>query len=334
MMRMRALAFLTALMLLVLASSSRPALAYTYVHEVLPGERLKRIAQRYHTTVERIRRRNRLRRGHLRAGRKLKIVTSVPSRIRRRVLYVVRKGDSLSRVAKKHKMKTWVLRRINASRLRKRRVLRPGMRLWVVVEGAAPSGGVKGLYLLRAGPGYRVRSAKRSWGTFLAISRIHDVLGDYARHFRRAPPIHVMDLSMKGGGRFPPHKSHRSGRDVDIPYPLKAKYAKFHTAAPSRLHLRRAWWLVKRFLKTNDVTFIFMDYPLQRALYTYAKHIGESKTFLAKVFQYPRGRRVLQGIIRDEPGHDTHFHVRFRKEHVRKKGKRVRVRVARRKKTQ
>lgn len=307
--------------LLLAALDPGAAEAYRYVHEVLPGERLKDIAQRYHVSVQQISRRNRLKKGHLRAGRKLKIVTSVPSRTRHRVRYTVIRGDSLSKLARRMKMKSWLLVRLNQRTLGKRKTLRPGQKLWVIVEGQDPGGGVGGLHQLKPGPGFLVRNPRRSWGTLLTVTRIHDVLGAYARRFRRQPKIKVMDLSKRGGGYFVPHKSHRSGRDVDIPYPLKKKYRKHAYATPERIHPAHAWWLVKRFLKTGDVTFIFMDYPLQRVLYTYAKKIGEKQAFLDEVFQYPRGAHVYKGIIRDEAGHDTHFHVRFRKAGAKKKKK-------------
>ena len=38
----------------------------------------------------------------------------------------------------------------------------------------------------------------------------------YSRRARGGPKIHVGDLSLRGGGHFPPHLSHRSGRDVDV----------------------------------------------------------------------------------------------------------------------
>lgn len=320
---MRSLSALLVLCIALAAPATAAARAYRYVHEVLPGERLRDIAKRYHTTPRAIRRRNRLRRGKLRAGRKLRIVTSVPSRTRQRIRYVVRKGDSLSKIAKKHKLKTWVLRRLNHRLLRKRRTLRKGMRLWVVVDGPKPSGGVKGLYQLGDGPGYRVRDPKRGWGTFLTITRVHQVLGAYSRRFRRAPPVQIWDLSRKGGGHFPPHKSHRSGRDVDVPYPLKRQYqGKTKVATPSRMHLPRTWWLIKRFLKTGDVVYIFINRNLQRALYDYAKRIGEPKRYLKKAFQYPSRRAI--GIIRHSAGHDTHMHVRFRAKKPKKPKKRRR----------
>lgn len=288
------------------------AYAYKYTHEVLPGERLQAIAKRYHTTPRRIMRHNRLRSKRLRAGRKLKIVTSVPSRTRRKMRYTVAKRDSLSSIARKHKMKLWLLKRLNARAAK--RPLKIGQRLWVVVEGPRPTGGVKGLYQLSSGPGYKVRNPKRSWGTFLAVTQIHDVLSSYGLRFPKAPELLVMDLSRKGGGRFPPHVSHRQGRDVDIRYPKKPKYRRVVRTRPKMLDLERTWFVVKKFLETKDVTFIFMDHALQRVLYQYALKHGETKKSLHKVFQYPRGRRALHGIIRHEPGHATHLHVRFRRE--------------------
>ncbi|MBW2733192.1 MAG: penicillin-insensitive murein endopeptidase [Deltaproteobacteria bacterium] len=288
------------------------AYAYKYTHEVLPAERLRDIAKRYHTTTRRIMRHNRLRSQRLRAGRKLKIVTSIPSRTRRKVRYAVVKRDTLSRIARKHKMKLWLLKRLNTSAAKRR--LKPGQRLWVVVEGPRPSGGVKGLYQLTSGPGYKVRNQQRAWGTFLSVTQIHDVLSSYGLRFPKTPPLLVMDLSRKGGGLFRPHKSHRQGRDVDIRYPKLKKYRRIVRTRPKMLDLQRTWFVVKRFLDTKDVTFMFMDHPLQRVLYNYALKHGETKKSLHKVFQYPRGKRALHGTIRHEPGHATHLHVRFRRE--------------------
>lgn len=303
---------LPAILCLAVLGASSAAYAYKYKHEVLPGERLRDIAKRYHTTERRIQRHNRLRSKRLRAGRKLKIVTSVPSRTRRKVRYTVVKRDNLSRIARKHKMKLWLLKRLNTKAAK--RPLRLGQRLWVVVEGPRPSGGVKGLYQLTSGPGYKVRNPRRAWGTFLSVTQIHDVLSSYGLRFPKAPPLLVMDLSRKGGGFFRPHKSHRQGRDVDIRYPKLRKYRHVVRTRPQMLDLRRSWFVVKKFLDTKDVTFMFMDYSLQKVLYQYALKHGETKKSLHKVFQYPRGRRALHGIIRHEPGHATHLHVRFRRE--------------------
>ena len=71
--------------------------------------------------------------------------------------------------------------------------------------------------------------------------------------------------------------------------------------------------MIKSFIDTDDVRFIFVDYRLQRVLYEHAAKQGVPKARLRELFQYPRSRAVNGGIIRHEPGHATHFHVRFKK---------------------
>ena len=187
-------------LLVAIAGAPATATAYRYVHVVLPGEKLRQIAKRYHVTPRRIRRLNRLRGDLIRSGQRLKIVTSVPSRTRRRISYTIKRGDTLSRLAKRFRMKLWLLRRLNRRALR-RRGLRPGQKLSVVVEGPAPGAGVKGLYRLETSPAYKVRNRSRAWGTFLAVTRIHDVLTAYASRFAGARAL-VYDLSRRGGGYF------------------------------------------------------------------------------------------------------------------------------------
>jgi len=148
------------------------------------------------------------------------------------------------------------------------------------------------------------------------VGGIGEVLTAYGRAFPKAPPVVVWDLSRRGGGYFPPHSSHRRGRDVDIVYPKLKKYRKRVYLRARMMDPRRTWWLIKRFIKTGDVTVIFMNAPFQRRLYRYAKKIGEPRRFLRKVFQYPGRRRKT--IIRHSRGHHTHFHVRFRRERKRK----------------
>jgi LysM repeat protein len=293
-----------------------PALGYVYTHEVLPGDSLARIANRYHITVKQLRRQNRSlrRRKVLRAGQKLRIETKVPCKQLHKVLYRVRPGDSPSRIARKFKMKRWLLSRLNP-RLRKQPRLRIGQKIWVVKEGRLPRG-VGGMYRLSGeGPGYRVVSRSRSWGTFLTVTRLMEVFAEHARRYPEAAPLLVGDISRKGGGFLRPHRSHRRGRDVDIRFPLNIRTRHYVAASPKTLDVKRTWDLIERFIKTGDVVYIFVDRKLQRVLYEYVKSQRRfSKKQLREYFQYPRGRGSMQGIIRHEPGHSTHMHVRFGRE--------------------
>ena len=74
--------------------------------------------------------------------------------------------------------------------------------------------------------------------------------------------------------------------------------------------------LLEEFAKTSSesggVQMIFLDFELQHMLYDWALENGESADYLAKLFQYPHGRGASAGIVRHEPNHGDHMHVRFR----------------------
>ncbi len=293
---------------------------YRCRHEVLPGETLGEIARRYRITTRRLRSINRLKgsSASLRAGRKLGIVTRYPCRVRRKVKHTVKKGESLYKVARKYKMELSLLRRLNRKAGKR---LRPGMRLTVVVEGPEPGRKIAGMHRLIAGPGYKVRRPSRSWGTFLTVNTLIDVFTAHHRKFPDGHAVRVDDLSRKGGGYLKPHKSHRTGRDVDIRYPLKVATDKYVKANAKNIDLDRAWHMVHSFMKTEKITFLFIDYKLQKLFYQRAQKEKVPAATLKEWFQYPRGKNVLKGIIRHEPGHATHLHVRFHRMPKQKKEK-------------
>lgn len=86
--------------------SSRAAAVTTgepaeYTHVVRSGDSLWKLASRYGTTVDRIKRDNGLRNDRLTVGQKLKVNTGVPPGSR---TYAVRRGDTLGKIAKRHKI--------------------------------------------------------------------------------------------------------------------------------------------------------------------------------------------------------------------------------------
>jgi len=168
-------------------------------------------------------------------------------------------------------------------------------------------------YRLTSGPGYTVRNPARAWGTYLTITRLQDVMVAHHRRFPKAPPVVIQDISSYYGGKLEPHVSHQEGRDVDIPL-IQGDTNRYQKTAPSQLNLERNWHLLDALINTGDVDIIFLDYALQAVLYEYAKGQGLSRAELTRIFQYPRGPERSIGIVRHEPGHDTHFHVRFRRE--------------------
>lgn len=158
-------------------------------------------------------------------------------------------------------------------------------------------------------PEYTRKSEALSWATPRTIGLLREAIGEYARG-RKAPMLHLGDISRRGGGPFSPHLSHQDGRDVDIAYVLHDR-SRFGVATSGNLDRRHTWSLLQALLDTRAVTYVFIDYEVQRMLYEHALGEGMTPEQLDAWFQYPYGRRAARGILRHWKGHRDHFHVRF-----------------------
>ncbi len=168
---------------------------------------------------------------------------------------------------------------------------------------------------LPEGVHYVVKRPEQAYGTPRTIRAIQDSIRVYRQLVSGGPKIHVGDISKRGGGHFPPHLSHRHGRDVDVGYVLTGEEAdeiRFRQAGAHNLDVARSWALLRGFLEAGAAHYVFLDYGLQRLLYEHAVLQGVAPDRLAEVFQYPRGRGAPYGIVRHWRGHSNHFHVRFR----------------------
>ncbi|MCX4241150.1 penicillin-insensitive murein endopeptidase [Paraliomyxa miuraensis] len=172
------------------------------------------------------------------------------------------------------------------------------------------SGSMEDGTLLPPGPEYTIKSETYAWATPRTIALLRDAIHEYAKG-RSMPTVHIGDISRRGGGPFAPHISHREGRDVDIAYVLHDRRKRFAVATAGILDEARTWALLQALLDTHAVTYVFVDYEVQRLLYEHALAEGMSPEQLEPLFQYPYGRRAAQGIIRHWKGHRDHFHVRF-----------------------
>lgn len=297
-----------------------------HYHEVVPGEWLAEIASRYGVRQRDIQRLNAKLRGnpdYLRPGQRLRVCPDIAPRTRERIHHDVRSGETIASIAARYDVSPQQLIRFQQGRLKNPDELSIGQRLVVwqdggIVEGFADEDDEAGGALpngiqLPPGRHYEVKSSNLAWGTPATIRLIQAAVSKYERRIR-GPVVHIGDISRKGGGRFPPHKSHRTGQDVDVGYVVNGgDYSNSHfvRATKSNLDAKHTWALLNAFLDTDHVRYVFMDYNIQGWLYDYAKKRGVSQRTLDELFQYPRGKRRAYGIIRDDPGHDDHFHVRF-----------------------
>jgi LysM repeat protein len=93
----------------------------TQTHVVRSGDSLWKLASRYGTTVDRIKRDNGLRNDRLNVGQRLTINTGRPAGTQ---TYSVRRGDTLGKIAKRHKVSLNAV--LQANGLSKRSTIYPG----------------------------------------------------------------------------------------------------------------------------------------------------------------------------------------------------------------
>ena len=170
---------------------------------------------------------------------------------------------------------------------------------------------LNGNRLPKRGVGYK-HIAHSPFGTDEAVVYLQFAAWVVKSMFSDSPPIVIGDLSKEGGGHLAPHRSHQSGRDADLSWyrsnnrPLRW----FRVLKGEDLDVEKSWIFIEALLRTNAVKYIFVDKGIQERLYRQAIQHGWSELSLQRVFQYPTGNR--RTLIRHEPGHKNHFHVRFK----------------------
>jgi hypothetical protein len=185
--------------------------------------------------------------------------------------------------------------------------------------GAPWAGALREPAMLEPGDGYVIRRPWRAYGTSQTVETVERIVSDVAERFYDTHPIAIGDISAESGGRITDHSSHQSGRDIDIGLIFKQKpegYPEsFIVGTQDNLDLEATFVLVEEFAKTakepGGVQMMFLDFNLQKLLYDWALENGENPDYLATLFQYPHGRGSCAGIVRHEPNHADHVHVRF-----------------------
>ncbi len=307
---------------------AEPAVSRT--HTVQVGDTLWELARAQGCPIEQLREANALEPDEpLVVGRMLTLpVCSGPGDATRRE-YVVAPGDTLASIASRHGTSVDELRRLNeidGSLIRVGQRLRlPGTAAREIRLLAGQSVGRVDKGSLRKGTRLPKSShyfRRRVERTYAATHLIDYTLNAIQVVYDRYPKLHrlaIGDLSAEAGGWLSGHSSHQSGRDIDIGLfyrKVPVGYPdEFIVATKDTLDTGATWALVEALVLTvgepGGVEKIFLDYELQGWLYAEARAQGWSKARLVDVFQYPDGQYAKHGVVRHEPKHDDHVHVRF-----------------------
>ncbi|MCO4760981.1 MAG: penicillin-insensitive murein endopeptidase [Myxococcales bacterium] len=225
-----------------------------------------------------------------------------------------RRRDTVHRMARRYKLSVSAFRSYNRLSSRSRR-LRRGRR-YIVYRSPFHNMKLSGGVLLERVDGVvHLQRPARGWGKPLLVNALRSAAEAVQRAYPMRSWLIMGDISKKGGGCLPPHKSHRGGLDVDIGYYyLGGKQRGWLDHASTReLDPDRTWLYLATLLRTGAVQYAFIDYGLQAPLYAAALRDGRTPEQLRSVFQYPRPKSHAKvGIIRHLQGHADHIHLRMR----------------------
>lgn len=237
----------------------------------------------------------------------------------RQAVHEVARGETLSEIAERYGVTVADMVRWNEGLDPERIAI--GQRLMLRVRrsatesvGAPTCGRLVDGRQVPTHPGYVIRNPERSWATDETIEHLVAAFDGVLLRHPNANRVRVHDLSLEGGGPIDDHRSHQSGRDVDLTYYQRAcpdRVCNLQHVLPRQLDLGPQWTLLEHWLRSGSAQRIFIDYGLQEVLYNYARRHGATRRELEAWFQYPRGWSADVGVVRHFPNHGNHVHVRF-----------------------
>lgn len=284
---------------------------------VAAGETLGALALRHGVTVQTLLENNPdLSPDRIRVGQTLRVAHRG-----RRVDHAIERGENLTSIARRYEVSVRDLLRWNPT-LQADRV-HAGREIILFTQvpeslsqsvGSPSDGRLLHPEVLREHPAYVLRDPARAWGTLETIRAIREGFAAVHKSDPELPRVRVHDISLRAGGHMADHRSHQSGRDVDISYYQKqcgGDGCAFRRLGTSDLDVARQWELLRYWLSRGQLEAAFIDYSLQAALYRHARSQGATREELARWFQYPRGKDNPYGVVRHFPKHDDHMHLRF-----------------------
>jgi penicillin-insensitive murein endopeptidase len=166
----------------------------------------------------------------------------------------------------------------------------------------------------------RIAPGAQRWALPVLVHALERIAGMLARD-HKSPPMFVGDLSAQRGGKLGPHRSHQSGRDVDIGFyatDLKGRPVKMNRwvafdgkgrardGSAMRFDDARNWALIRALVEDSAirVRYMFITQELESRIIAYATKRGAKRASVA------RAAEVMQSP-QDVDLHDNHIHVRI-----------------------
>ena len=186
-----------------------------------------------------------------------------------------------------------------------------GIRLGAVGIGPPQAGRLVNGVQLPKHEAYALKLPPTAFGTTHAVAHVVKAMDAFRERSTYRVPLMMGSMSGKHGGALSGHKSHQSGRDLDIRLPLLEKLPQTVAVKPGRVDWMALWRLIEAFDATGAVVIIFLDYEMQELLFKAAAEEGVSEERRGELLQYPHGNKANLGLVRHSPGHVAHIHIRM-----------------------
>ncbi|MCA9659952.1 MAG: penicillin-insensitive murein endopeptidase [Myxococcales bacterium] len=166
---------------------------------------------------------------------------------------------------------------------------------------------------------YTLRCPRHAYATGATAKALVDAIACFRAAQGYTGEVVIGDISSANGGPLGPHRSHQSGRDVDIWLPtLAGAYARgcAHCGTevcrpePDEVDWEATWGLIDALAQQPAVEVIFLDYALHEQLRRAALRAGARPALLDARIQWPR--RGAATLVQHAEGHVHHIHVRMR----------------------
>jgi LysM repeat protein len=307
-------------------------------HRVVPRESLSQIAARYGVKLTNLRKWNRLDADDIVKPRdKLKIYARRFPPAREKMKHVVAEGDTWGSIARAYGVSPRDLRAYNVRKTGRRLDLGEQLQIWIdpviyehlqghvaepgptadIYPGGYSVGTPNEGHLINAAripdsDDYELRFPKGAYGTSHAVEQVVLAMRDFRERSGFEGKVRFGTMSRINGGEVGHHKSHQSGRDIDIRLPVRAGVPEGLRPKVRTIDWEATWHLINAFIDTGEVAVIFLEYKRQKYVFRQAKKMGIPEDEIDRVLQWPVGRAASRGMVRHSPGHEVHIHVRFR----------------------
>ncbi len=149
------------------------------------------------------------------------------------------------------------------------------------------------------------------WGSAQTIRQIHRAFEILRGTKGYASGVLIGAISKRKGGRMPPHRSHQSGRDIDIRLPLLPGIPKTKAPNADEVDWYATWALIESFHETGQTEAVFLNEAHHGRLYEAARAMGVPRARVQELVRWPKWRGVMP-IVQHAEGHNAHLHVRIR----------------------